>query len=113
MAELKVFGMPGCARCQGVKQYLANTGQNVRVGDSADLTGFEAAIRKALTSRPVSELMVAEKATWADLAEPEFQIDSVAENLTKHPELLVAPLVVRGHQVVVANRHEQAGSLRY
>jgi len=113
MAELKVFGMPGCARCQGVKQYLASTGQSVRVGDSADDNGFEAAIKKALSSRPASELMSAEEIKLANQTEAGLQLDSLATNLSQHPELLVAPLVVRGHQVVVANRHEQAGALRY
>ena len=113
MADLKVFGMPGCARCQGVKQYLASACQNVRVGDTTDLKGFEAAIRRALVSRPACELISTGKTNGASQTKPDEKADSVAASLTKHPELLVAPLVVRWHQVIVANRQDQAGALRY
>lgn len=113
MAKLKVFGKPGCVKCEGVKQYLARAGQSVRVGDATDSEGFQAAVKKALASFPVSDLVLEGDTKLVNQNGQSMKIDALAANLTKHPEMLAAPLVVRGNQVVVANRQEQAGALRY
>ena len=79
-----MFGTHGCAKCQLVRQYLEHAGQSVKLGEGVDLVGFKSTLKRA-------------NATKANL---------FLENQT-------APLVIRGNQVVIANRQDQAGALRY
>jgi arsenate reductase (glutaredoxin) len=111
MAELMVYEKRTCTTCRKLVSLLEERGVDFDRVDYHVEPLSEEEIRELVrkTGRPASELFRAREPVYGELGlgDREVDDDEAIALMTKHPELLQRPVVVRGDRAVLARPVER------
>ena len=111
MSELTVYEKRSCTTCRKLASLLEERGVDFDRVDYHVEPLSEEEIRELVrkTGRPASELFRAREAVYGELGlgDREVDDDEAIALMTKHPELLQRPVVVRGDRAVLARPVER------
>ena len=108
--DVCVWFNPGCSKCRGARDLLANRGvdaQYLRYLDDAPAAGEIRRVMGLLGIDDPRLMMRTNETVYRDLGLAQKQGEALVAAMVEHPVLIERPIVIRGDRAVIARPPEK------